>query len=52
MQTMLAECLGMERGISSDRKHLSAIQYKNMAEAEKAAQIEKNAAKWSMSATP
>jgi predicted nucleic acid-binding Zn-ribbon protein len=41
MQTILAECLGMERGISSDRKHLSAIQYKNMAEAEKAAQIEK-----------
>ena len=41
MQTMLAECLGMERGISSDRKHLSAIQYKNMVEAEKAAQIEK-----------
>jgi predicted nucleic acid-binding Zn-ribbon protein len=41
MQTMLAECLGMERGISSDRKHLSAIQYKNMAEAEKTAQIEK-----------
>lgn len=29
MQTILAECLGMERGISSDRKHLSAIQYKN-----------------------
>ena len=29
------------RGISSDRKHLSAIQYKNMVEAEKAAQIEK-----------
>ena len=41
MQTILAECLGMERGISSDRKHLSAIQYKNMVEAEKAAQIEK-----------
>lgn len=41
MQTMLAECLGMERGISSDRKHLSAIQYKNMVEAEKVAQIEK-----------
>lgn len=41
MQTMLAECLGMERGISSDRKHLSAIQYKNKAEAEKAAKIEK-----------
>ena len=41
MQTILAECLGMERGNSSDRKHLSAIQYKNMVEAEKAAQIEK-----------
>ena len=41
MQTMLAECLGMERGISSDRKHLSATQYKNMVEAEKVAQIEK-----------
>lgn len=41
MQTILAECLGMERGISSDRKHLSAIQYKNMVEAEKVAQIEK-----------
>lgn len=45
MQTMLAECLGMERGISSDRKHLSAIQYKNKAEAEKAAQIEKECRK-------
>lgn len=41
MQTILAECIGMERGVSSDRKHLSAIQYKNMVEAEKAAQIEK-----------
>lgn len=41
MQTILAECLGMKRGISSDRKHLSAIQYKNMVEAEKVAQIEK-----------
>ena len=41
MQTILAECLGMERGISSDRKHLSAIQYKNMVEAEKVAKIEK-----------
>lgn len=41
MQTITAECLGMERGVSSDRKHLSAIQYKNMAEAEKAAQLQK-----------
>lgn len=28
MQTMLAECLSMERGVSSDRKHLNSIQYK------------------------
>lgn len=41
MQTITAECLGMERGVSSDRKHLSAIQYKNQAEAEKAAQLQK-----------
>lgn len=41
MQTILAECIDMERGISSDRKHLSAIQYKNMVEVEKVAQIKK-----------
>lgn len=35
MQTLLAECLGMERGVSSDRKHLNVIQQKNKAEAEK-----------------
>lgn len=28
MQTILAECLGMERGQSSDRKHLSSLQFK------------------------
>ena len=28
MQTILAECLGMERGESSGRKHLSALEYK------------------------
>lgn len=39
MQTILAECLGMERGVSSDAKHLSAIQYKNHIEAEKAARL-------------
>lgn len=42
IQTLTAECLGMERGVSSDRKHLSAIQYKNQAEAEKAAKLEKD----------
>ncbi len=41
MQTITAQCLNMERGISSDRKHLSAIQYKNQVEAEKAVQIQK-----------
>lgn len=35
MQTLLAECLEMERGVSSDRKHLNVIQQKNKAEAEK-----------------
>lgn len=28
LQTIAAEALGMERGVSSDRKHLSAMQYK------------------------
>lgn len=35
MQTLFAECLNMERGVSSDRKHLNAIQQKNQAEAYK-----------------
>lgn len=32
MQTMVADCLDMERGESSDLKHLGAIQYKTQAE--------------------
>ncbi|MCE6981841.1 mobilization protein, partial [Pseudomonas frederiksbergensis] len=28
LQTIASETLGMERGVSSDRKHLSAMQYK------------------------
>lgn len=32
MQTMVADCLQMVRGESSDIKHLGAIQYKNQAE--------------------
>lgn len=32
MQTMVADCLQMVRGESSDVKHLGAIQYKNQAE--------------------
>ena len=35
MQTVFARCLEMERGESSDRKHLNAVQQKNKAEAEK-----------------
>ena len=35
MQTLFAECLQMERGVSSDRKHLNAIQQKNLSESVK-----------------
>lgn len=35
MQTLVAECLKMERGKSSEKQHLSAIQFKNKAEEEK-----------------
>lgn len=35
LQTLTAEILGMERGVSSDVKHLSAVQYKNKKEAER-----------------
>lgn len=33
MQTLLAECLEMERGVKSDKKHLSSLQFKANAEA-------------------
>lgn len=32
MQTLLADTLGMERGVASDKKHLSSLQFKNEAE--------------------
>jgi len=35
MQTIFADSLAMERGVSSDRKHLTAIQQKNEAETAK-----------------
>ena len=35
MQTITAEVLGMERGVSSDVEHLNAVQYKNMKEGER-----------------
>ena len=40
MQTITAEVLHMDRGVSSDKQHLSAIQYKNIAEQVKLRQIE------------
>lgn len=47
MQTITAEVLGMERGVSSDKKHLSAMQYKEKKareEAEKAIKAKEEAA--------
>lgn len=35
MQTITAEVLGMERGVSSDVEHLNAVQYKNKKEGER-----------------
>lgn len=35
MQTILADCLQMQRGVSSDIKHLNAIAYKNAREEER-----------------
>lgn len=40
LQTLVAETLGMERGQSSDKKHLSALQWKNKKEKEKVLAIE------------
>lgn len=40
MQTICAEALGMERGKSSEKQHLSAIQYKIAAEEQRAEAIE------------
>ena len=34
MQTITADVLGMERGVSSDKKHLTALQWKNKREEE------------------
>ena len=40
MQTLLADCLQMERGQSSDLKHLNAVQYKAQQEEERASKLE------------
>ena len=41
MQTITAEVLRMERGVSSNKEHLSAIQYKNLAEQERIRKLQK-----------
>lgn len=43
MQTILSESLQMERGISSDKEHLSAIQYKTEALQEQLSSLENQA---------
>lgn len=40
MQTLLADTLGMERGVASDKKHLSSLQFKNEAEAKRLAETQ------------
>jgi len=41
MQTMLAECLDMQRGKSSSKKHLNALQYKTESEKERLQQLKR-----------
>lgn len=41
MQTLTADTLGMERGQSSDKKHLTAIQFKNEAQKQEFREVEK-----------
>lgn len=45
MQTICAEVLNMERGKSSEKQHLSALQFKIKAEEERAEEIRSNASK-------
>lgn len=40
MQTIFAECLQMQRGVSSDRKHLTSLQYKTAAEEKRLAALQ------------
>lgn len=40
MQTLLAETLGMDRGVSSDKTHLNSIQYKAEAEQKRLAELQ------------
>ena len=47
MQTITAEVLGMERGQSSEKKHLTAQQFKAAAEAQRAEQLKEQVAELS-----
>lgn len=42
MQTLTAETLGMERGQSSDKKHLTAIQFKNEVQKQEFREVQKS----------
>lgn len=44
MQTLLAETLGMARGVSSDKKHLNSIQYKVEAEQKRLSELQAKSA--------
>lgn len=46
MQDIFAECLGMARGKSSDKKHLNAIQQKIEAEQKRLAELQENIRNW------
>lgn len=45
MQTMAAECLGMERGVPSGKKHLDALEYKIQQQEEYLEELESNVTK-------
>lgn len=47
MQTILAECLGMERGQASSRKHIDALQYKIEAKTSQVEQLTEEVAELS-----
>lgn len=51
MQTITAEVLGMERGQSSEKKHLTAQQFKAAAEAQRAEQLKEQVAELSTAKT-
>lgn len=49
MQTLLADSLNMERGVSSDKKHLTALQFKTEKERSELAELDQSLSKTSLS---